>query len=492
MNSDSLDTVESENHLNPGKENGGHMVDYVSKDAVDFQPLLTSMNGAAMTADLSPPPNATSSNETYKNRISSLLSLIRLFIRRTWHGCDSIFVNENVSMTSSVVICVIFFAVVVMAGLISDALSSITNTSISNSKIELNGVSPINYNQMDRTSMSPQGIGLAPPIGTSVPPSMREVFSDVNDLPIELMDTAIFWHIPRSAGTTMKHVLATCLGRVITTELGGMDGHDLDERLELLKKPHGIFLNVDTTTPIGLKHAKKLGLIQSKMADVVFTPYIQEAAVIFDKFHRGRFFTMLREPIDRIVSLYYYRRIATWEPTYNPILKDQTLEEFVNASGENWMVRSLTGCMSGPLDVVHLNVAKEILRSKFLIGLIDDKTESFRRFEEYFGWKFPSPVSQTCKNSIIYFEWHSGNPHPKLSDDDPIRLKIRNMNLWDVALYEYAKQLFKEQEVLFWDTTESDALYAEKTLSWDSSIDNNMKEGEETQGTELNKTDIAE
>ena len=77
------------------------------------------------------------------------------------------------------------------------------------------------------------------------------------------------------------------------------------------------------------------------MADVVFTPYIQEAAVIFDKFHRGRFFTMLREPIDRIVSLYYYRRIATWEPTYNPTLKDQTLEEFVNASGENWMVSTM-------------------------------------------------------------------------------------------------------------------------------------------------------
>ena len=27
----------------------------------------------------------------------------------------------------------------------------------------------------------------------------------------------------------MKHVLATCLGRVITTEIGGMDGHNLDE-----------------------------------------------------------------------------------------------------------------------------------------------------------------------------------------------------------------------------------------------------------------------
>lgn len=27
----------------------------------------------------------------------------------------------------------------------------------------------------------------------------------------------------------MKHILATCLGRVITTEIGGLDGHQSDE-----------------------------------------------------------------------------------------------------------------------------------------------------------------------------------------------------------------------------------------------------------------------
>ena len=218
-------------------------------------------------------------------------------------------------------------------------------------------------------------------------------------------------------------------------------------------------MNVDTTTPTGLKHAKKLGLVQSKMADVIFTPYIQEAAMLFDENHRGRFFTVLREPVDRMVSLYYYRRMATWEPNYDEKIKDMPIEEFVTTSGENWMVRTLTGFMSGQLELAHLNAAKEILRTKFLIGLVEEKTESFRRFEEFFGWRFPSPVAQTCKNNMIYFEWHSRNPHPPLEEDDPLVTKIRDLNKFDAALYEYARQLFQEQEALFWDAREQEITF---------------------------------
>lgn len=221
----------------------------------------------------------------------------------------------------------------------------------------------------------------------------------------------------------------------------------------MIRLPHGMFLNVDTSTPSGLNHAKAMGLAQSKMADVIFTPYVPEAAILFDTNHRGRFFTMLRDPVDRMISLYYYKRLATWEQNYNPAIKQQTLAEFIQTYGENWMVRSLTGCMSGPLETIHLNTAKEILRRKFLIGILDEKTESLRRFEEYFGWKFPSPVAQTCKNSMFYFEWHSGNPHPKL-EDEVVETKIRTLNKWDIDLYEYGKQLFDEQKQIFWRAEE--------------------------------------
>jgi len=292
--------------------------------------------------------------------------------------------------------------------------------------------------------VSPQGRFLAPPIGTQLPGgNTLKQFADVDELPLQLLDTAIFWHVPRSAGTSTKGVFAKCLQKVVATEVGGLDEHRLDERIDTLKKPNGIFVNVDTYTIDGVNHAKSLGLAQSKMAEIVFTPFVHESAVLFDEHHRGRLFTILRDPIDRVVSLYYFLRI------YDSRVQSQSLEEFVMTTGENWMTRTLSQQMTGPIDETHLNYAKEVLRRKFLIGLLDDKTESFRRFEQYFGWNIPSPFAHNCKNNILYFDWHVKNPHPPLEENDPVWHRVFNMNTWDIHLYEYAVQLFEEQGNLF-------------------------------------------
>lgn len=91
--------------------------------------------------------------------------------------------------------------------------------------------------------------------------------------------------------------------KVVASHAGGKDGHHVDERLEVLEMSQGNYVNVDTTTLHGLKKAKSLGLVQSKEVNAIFTPYVQEAAVLFDKNHRGRFVTILRDPVDQITSL---------------------------------------------------------------------------------------------------------------------------------------------------------------------------------------------
>jgi len=393
-----------------------HMVDTVDPDSVDFQPLFKSINGAAMTAlhqdfqetgtqqPLDPmsrfqggrsqsqenhyfsvdanttDPNVADPNTANTKTYSVLDPLLhfpsqcshrfRKCISYSWSLEPFSQLSSGLSIKLMSILCTTVALVVFMNG----ALSNYFNISRPNFSSNNNGSTLTSSPQSTRlvpgrqtgveSVLSHQGISLAPPKGTKIPSIIGDVFADVSDLPMELMDTAIYWHIPRSAGTTMKHILATCLGRVVTTEIGGLDGHQMDEKLQMIRLPHGVFLNVDTTTPSGLRHAHGMGLAQSKMADVIFTPYIHEAAVLFDSNHRGRFFTILREPVDRMISLYYYKRLATWEPNYNSAIKEQTLEDFTQTYGENWMVRTLTGSMSGPLQLVHLNVAKEILRRK--------------------------------------------------------------------------------------------------------------------------------
>ena len=226
--------------------------------------------------------------------------------------------------------------------------------------------------------------------------------------------------------------------------------HLPQQQLEVLTKPYGNFVNVDTSTPLGLQRAADLGLIPSRTVDVVLTPHIREATQLFSQHHRGRLFGLFRHPVERVVSLYYFLRMPDQQETVglNVNIRNMTLEDFATSVSENWMVRSLTNVMSGPLDESHLNVAKEIIRRKFLVGILDEKTESLRRIEAYFGWNLPSRVSQKCKNNMFYFEPQSKNIHEPVNKDSREYMILKERNFFDLELYEYAKGLFEEQRSL--------------------------------------------
>jgi hypothetical protein len=60
-------------------------------------------------------------------------------------------------------------------------------------------------------------------------------YRDVDDLPIGIMDTPTYWHVPRSGGTTMKLIMSMCMGRVVACEQGA--GHQLDEVSTFVNRP---------------------------------------------------------------------------------------------------------------------------------------------------------------------------------------------------------------------------------------------------------------
>ncbi len=157
------------------------------------------------------------------------------------------------------------------------------------------------------------------------------------------------------------------------------------------------------------------------------------------------YMTMLRDPVDRVVSHYYYVLSDTTHYLH-PIVAQRgyTLYEFamtrVSHELDNDQVRWLTEPHHFDIERVDrslLDEAKWNLEHGFAaFGLMERFDESLRCLESAFGWN-RSPARER-KNV---------NPdRPPLSEIDPAALEvIRQVNQFDVELYEFAKALFEEQ-----------------------------------------------
>ena len=257
----------------------------------------------------------------------------------------------------------------------------------------------------------------------------------------------VFWHIPMSAGTTFEDILSHCYGLIEANEIGIFGGHENDKELFIIKtEDGGQYVNVDTTTQKGIAHAKSLGLALSGLADVIMTPFIHDAASLFhDTKVKGKCHTFIRHPIHRAVAMFYFLHSnASQDSPFN----NMTIEEYATGPycEENWMVRFLTNEMTGTLQWHHLDLAKEILGRKCLIGLVNKFEESLKRFELYFGWDklVEEEDKNQCEEHLIA---HGDNVHlhPKYKEGSDVWEMLKKKNGYDLMLYEYAEEIFEKQ-----------------------------------------------
>lgn len=165
---------------------------------------------------------------------------------------------------------------------------------------------------------------------------------------------------------------------------------------------------------------------------------------------------MLRHPVKRIVDGFYYRQHATWEKTYSPDLSSMTLEEYAKSGFmvENLYVRELLGLydFSTEVDESHMEIAKAILRRKFIVGIFEWFDVGVVRFEKYFGWWDKMNVLtdlevNNCHYKMIDKGDHVGS-HPRHPETEEVYNVIHTRNWADMELYFYAKTLFAEQSKL--------------------------------------------
>jgi hypothetical protein len=302
--------------------------------------------------------------------------------------------------------------------------------------------------QFNEASISKNHIGMELP-------EIFNVFSDVDEIPFEkASNLPFFWHVPRTGGGTMNDILADCLQLTVASNAGVWEGHGHDEALKVVKFDHYTYVNVDLSTFDGIERAKRLSMVESGIADVAVSSLLYEAATMFNEINKARMFALFRHPVERAVSLFHFVQDTQWRrsATKNENLADIKIEEFFKGglAENNWMTRFLSNQLTkGSLDKGDLDLAKEVLRRKCLVGILKEKGESFSRFERYFGWQFVSNGDEECHEKKLEWAWPLKHRHEEVEEGTELWELIVMQNKFDIQLYEYAEYLFHEQKIFF-------------------------------------------
>ena len=253
----------------------------------------------------------------------------------------------------------------------------------------------------------------------------------------------------------MADILTHCLDLVSASNIGATEGRGNEPSLKVSTyADKGRYVNVNAATPDGIERAKKLGLVQSGLADVIVAHRLHLAATMFDVNHQARVFAIFRHPVQRATSMFYYLQRAKWEPTYDHSLADMTLEQYAESgkAEENWITRFLIHEYTASLTEEHVKAAKEVMRRKILIGLIDRFGDSLKRFELYFDWwekKIkPDPESHMQCQQARALAAQNHLHHPNAAESSPAYKKLAKLTWADLQLYQYAVELFDEQQAL--------------------------------------------
>ena len=170
------------------------------------------------------------------------------------------------------------------------------------------------------------------------------------------------------------------------------------------------------------------------------------------------YITMLREPVDRVISHYYFARKNPAHYLHQEVIsKRMTLADFVGSGLSTELTNDQTRLISGvervntrlldgrerrtlrastePVTREILEIAKENLREHFAaVGLFTCFDESLLLFKKVLGW-----------NNVYYVRLNVTQDRPAKRQVPTLeRALIEKYNEMDVELYEFARARFEE------------------------------------------------
>lgn len=257
--------------------------------------------------------------------------------------------------------------------------------------------------------------------------------------------TPILWYTPRSGGNTVAQILGECRGFVMA---GAWHGPPR-EKLEIVFENGVKQITADLTTPDGRYRARDQGLRDIVPTDVVLlSSNLQETSQVFSGSFQAELWAWFRHPIERQISTYFFlQSLPQDHPSFDPRIQVMSLSDWVRSDlhSPNALLGSLLGHpTSGDWNELDLTIAKNLLRQKARIGLLERKTESVQRFLA--GRASSASGSRECQERLLDYAWTTKGRYPSIGVKSEAYKLLVQSNRLDMILYEYAQNLFDEQD----------------------------------------------
>jgi hypothetical protein len=253
----------------------------------------------------------------------------------------------------------------------------------------------------------------------------------------------IFLHLPKCAGTT--------LNRIIEWEYNPMRVFSID--------PIFFLWSYKKLNRWPAKRLAQMQVFKGHMPFGIHKRLPQPSTYI----------TFLRDPVERVISAYYFARNYALHPNHRWMSKI-TLEEYVRTSpNHNVQCKYISGRPfvgnhhAGPCDEETLAMAKENLSRHFsLVGLTERFDEGLAILKILFDWE----IAKYAKFNITKHRMKKATLPPSTVE------LIAERNQYDVALYEYAVPIFEQTRAKYGDEVQRqiDLISQAKELSKSESM----------------------